>query len=283
MSVSNSSSHDISLQKPSGQPPELPPMDEYGNLLPQLLSAPRSGSAGWGVSWITNALSIFKDHFLLWIGIGTVYLIIMAIASAIPFLNLVFSLLSFVFVGGIIKGADAQATGKALRFDHLFSAFSTHLWPLIVLLLLYVIELIIIFVLIIFIFFIGMYLLNGMPSADDMVLASEQMTNGTIATLLLTLLFTMILLFPLMMAIWFAPALIVLHNIRPTEAMKMSLDGSLKNIWPLSIFFLVGPILALLGALFTLGLAVLVLVPIGMITYYTSYRDVWTDQPLSDV
>lgn len=282
MSTSNSSPHDISLQKLGHQPPELPPMDEHGNPLPQLLSVPRAGRASWGISWITNALSIFKAQFLLWIGIGAVYLIIMAIASSIPFLNLIFSIIAFVFVGGIIKGANAQVTGQALRFNHLFSAFSTHLKPLTVLLLFYVVELIIIFMLII-IFYTSMYVLNDIGNADDMVLAAEQMSNGKIVIILLTLLFTMILLLPLMMAIWFAPALIVLHNIRPTEAMKMSLDGSLKNIWPLSIFFLVGPILALLGALFTLGLAILVLVPIGMITYYTSYRDVWTDQPLSDV
>lgn len=283
MSISNNSSPNVSLQKSNGLPPELPPTDDYGQLLPQLLSEPRAGRAGWGVSWITNALSIFKDQFLLWIGIGVVYLIIMAVASSIPIINFVFSIIAFVFVGGIIKGANAQATGKELKLNHLFSAFSTHLWPLIVLLLLYVVELIIIFVLIIFIFYISMYVLNGMPNAEDMVLAAEQMTSGTVVTLLLTLLFAMLLSLPLIMAIWFAPALIVLHNIRPAEAMKMSLKGSLKNIGPLFIFFLVGPIIALLAFLFTLGIGLLVLVPVGMITYYTSYRDVWTDQPLSDI
>ena len=282
MSISNNESPNISLHKSSGLPPELPPVDDYGQLLPQLLSEPRAGRASWGVSWITNALSIFKDQFLLWLGIGVVYLIIMAVASSIPIINFVFSIIAFVFLGGIIKGADAQVTGKELRFGHLFSAFSTHLWPLIVLMLLYIVELIIIFVLIIFIFYISVYVLNGMPNAEDMALVAEQMTSGTIATLLLTLLLAMLLLFPLMMAIWFAPALIVLHNVRPVEAMKMSLKGCLKNIGPLFIFFLVGPIIALLVFLFTIGIGLLVLIPVGMITYYTSYRDVWTDQPLSD-
>lgn len=281
MSISNNSSPNISLQKSNGLPPELPPTDDYGQLLPQLLSEPRAGRAGWGVSWITNALSIFKDNFLLWLGIGVVYLIIAMVMSAMPIINFVFSLISFVFVGGIIKGADAQVTGKELRFDHLFSAFSTHLLPLIVLFVLYMVALIIAFIPIGIILIVVSHVMGGIGNVDSMMTA-EQIGAGSIVAILLVLLFSMIAFFFLFVMVWFAPALIVLHNIAPTEAMKMSVKGCLKNILPLFVFSLLLPLLALLSILFTLGLAILVVVPIGMITYYTSYRDVWTDQPLSD-
>lgn len=279
MSISSDSSHNISLQKPNGQPPELPPVDEYGTLLPQLLLEPRDCQAGWGLSWITKAFSIFKDQFLLWIGIGVVYLILIAVTSTIPIINVIFSIISFVFIGGIIKGADAQATGKALRFNHLFSAFSTHLMPLIVLFLLYVVAIIIAVIPVGIVFIVA----HVLSSASTINVAVDQISIGTIIALLLALLFAMLLFIPLSMAVWFAPALIVLHNIRPIAAMKMSLKGSLRNIAPLSVFFLVGPIIALLVFVFTLGIGTLALIPIGMITYYTSYRDVWTDQPLSAV
>ncbi|MGP9690086.1 BPSS1780 family membrane protein [Psychrobacter sp. AOP22-C1-C5] len=282
MSISNNSSPNISLQKSNGLPPDLPPTDDYGQLLPQLLSEPRAGRASWGVSWITNALSIFKDNFLLWLGIGVVYLIIAMVMSAIPIINFVFSLISFVFVGGIIKGANAQVTGKELRFDHLFSAFSTHLLPLIVLFVLYMVALIIAFIPIAIVLFAIVYSTGDMGNVNSVV-TGEQMGGGSIVAILLVLLFSMIAFFFLFVMVWFAPALIVLHNIAPTEAMKMSVKGCLKNIMPLFVFSLLLPILALLSILFTLGLAILVVVPIGMITYYTSYRDVWTDQPLSDV
>jgi uncharacterized membrane protein len=282
MSISNNSSPNISPQKSNGLPPELPPVDDYGYLLPQLLSEPRAGRAGWGVSWITNALSIFKDNFLLWLGIGVVYLIIAMVTSAIPIINFVFSLISFVFVGGIIKGANAQVTGKELRFDHLFSAFSTHLLPLIVLFVLYMVALIIAFILIAIVLFAIVYSTGDMGNVNSVV-TGEQMGGGSIVAILLVLLFSMIAFFFLFVMVWFAPALIVLHNIAPTEAMKMSVKGCLKNILPLLIFSLLLPLFALLSILFTLGLAILVVVPIGMITYYTSYRDVWTDQPLSDI
>lgn len=282
MSISNNSSPNVSLQKSNSLPPELPPTDDYGQLLPQLLSEPRAGRAGWGVSWITNALSIFKDNFLLWLGIGVVYLIIAMVMSAMPIINFVFSLISFVFVGGIIKGANAQVTGKELRFDHLFSAFSTHLLPLIVLFVLYMVALIIAFIPIGIILIVVSHVMGGIGNVDSMMTA-EQIGAGSIVAILLVLLFSMIAFFFLFVMVWFAPALIVLHNIAPTEAMKMSVKGCLKNILPLFVFSLLLPLLALLSILFTLGLAILVVVPVGMITYYTSYRDVWTDQPLSDL
>lgn len=282
MSISSGSPDTVSLQKNHALPPELPPMDEYGNLLPQLLSEPRAGKASWGVSWITNALALFKDQFLLWIGIGVVYLIIMAVMSAIPIINLVFSIISFVFIGGIIKGADAQAAGKELRFDYLFSAFNTHLKPLIVLFLLYALTIIIALIPVGIILIVVAYGLGDVGSVSD-VMAAEQIGTVSIIAHLFILLFAMLIFVFIFMMMWFAPALVVLHNIRPIEAMKMSVKGCLKNILPLFIFSLVGPIIALLVFLFTLGIGLLVLLPIGMITYYTSYRDVWTDQPLSAV
>lgn len=277
MSISSDSPSTVSLQKNNALPPELPPVDDYGNLLPQLLAEPRSCDAGWGVSWITNAFALFKEQFLLWIGIGVVYMIIMAVTSAIPIINLVFSIVSFVFLGGIIKGCAAQASGKELRFDHLFSAFSTHLKPLIILFLLYIVAIIIAIIPVGIVFVIA----HMLSSAGSINVAADQISSGTIIALVLASLFAILLFLSLVMAVWFAPALIVLHNIRPTEAMKMSIKGSLKNVWPLFIFFLVGPIIALLVFVFTLGIGLLALIPIGMITYYTSYRDIWTDQPLS--
>lgn len=271
MSSFNDSQPSVSLQKPNVQPPSLPPTDEYGGLLPQLLAEPRMCQAGWGISWITKAFAIFKDQFLLWLAIGIAYLVIVVIGSSIPVINFIFPLLSFVFVGGIIKGCADQAVGSELRFDHLFSAFYTHLKPLIILFVLYLVAIIVAMIPMLIIFG-GMALSLGQESSDV-----------AIAGIVLGSLLLFILLFPVLMAMWFAPALIVLHNIEPVQAMKMSFRGCLKNILPFLVFWLIAPIIMILIVVFTLGLGLLVLLPIGMITYYTSYRDVWTDQPLSAV
>lgn len=279
MSLPNDPNPSVSLQKPSGslpnQPPDLPPLDNYGSLLPQLLSVPRKCNASAGMGWITKAFTMFKKNFLLWIGIGVVYLIISLITGYIPIINLLFALIVFVFIGGVIQGCAAQAAGKELRFDYLFSAFKTHFMPLIILCLLYIVAVIIAFIPIIIIF-LGAFLLLGENNATI-----EQLSVGDSAGLMVAMVLSMLIILPIIMSIWFAPALVVLHNIKPFAAMKMSLKGCLTNIVPFLVFVFALAVISSLLIVFTLGLALLVVVPVGMITYYTSYRDVWTDQPLS--
>ncbi|MDN5566994.1 MAG: hypothetical protein L0G25_09305, partial [Psychrobacter sp.] len=108
----------------------------------------------------------------------------------------------------------------------------------------------------------------------------DQLSAGNSVGLVIAMLLSVIVILPVIMLIWFAPALVVLHNIKPLEAMKMSLKGCTKNIMPFLVFVFTLSIIASLLIVFTLGLGLLVVVPVGMITYYTSYRDVWTDQPL---
>lgn len=277
MSISSSSPQPISLQKPNSLPPDLPPTDHYGQPLPQLLAEPRTCQAGWGVSWLTKAYLLFKDQPLLWIGIGVVYFVILMLGSIIPFVSFFFSFITFVFIGGIIMGAHAQATGRELRFDYLFAAFSTHFVPLVILFMLYLLA---IFAVIVPLGIVSALFVGLMGSFANIANADGSV-SGLVIILLLIFLVAMLAMIPIIMAIWFSPALVVLHNIKPTTAMKMSLRGCMKNIAPFTIFGLIGPIIMLLAVIFTLGLGLLVLLPIGVITYYTSYRDVWTDQPLS--
>ena len=83
------------------------------------------------------------------------------------------------------------------------------------------------------------------------------------------------------MSIWFAPTLIVLRDVEPIDAMKKRFKGCMANLLPMFVYGLVASIVIPLLVLFTLGIGMLAVFPVAMIVYYTSYRDVWTDQPLS--
>ena len=137
----------VSLNKSTesfGQlPPDLPPTNQYGEPLPQLLAVPRHCSAGAGMTWLTNAFAMFKENFLLWIGIGVVFFLFIAILGAIPLIGFIFSLAAPILIGGIMQGCAAQARSDELRFDHLFSGFKTHLQPLVMLCVLYLIVIVI--------------------------------------------------------------------------------------------------------------------------------------------
>ena len=78
---------------------------------------------------------------------------------------------------------------------------------------------------------------------------------------------------PLIMAVWFAPALVILNDVGPVEAMKLSFRACLRNIWPYLIYGLVWiPILII--AVIPLGLGLLVVYPAMMASIYVAYRDI---------
>ena len=279
MSSSNHSQSNVSLQKPNGQPPNLPPTDEYGGLLPQLLASPRKCDAAAGMSWIVKAFGLFKDQPLLWFGMSVTFLIIVGIASSIPLLNILIIPTLFMFLGGFIKGAAAQSAGAELRFDHLFSAFKSHWQPLLILGLLYLVGIIICMIPL----FIAMGSMMFSMMTGGMGSSYGMMNDISLGSIFLGYLLSMLLIIPLYMALWFAPALVVLHNLEPITAMKKSFEAGKVNVVPILVYGLISVLLLPILTMLTLGLGVFLILPIMLLTYYTSYRDVWTDQPVSAV
>lgn len=279
MSISNSSDAHVSLQKPSSQPPNLPPTDQYGSPLPQLLASPRKCDAAAGMSWIIKAFGLFKDQPLLWFGISVTFLVIVGIASSVPLLNVLIIPSVFMFIAGIIKGAAAQSQGAELRFDHLFSAFKSHWQPLLILGLLYLVGVIICMIPL----FIAMGSMIFSMMSGGMGSSYGAMNDISLGGIFFGYLLTMLLMIPLYMALWFAPALVVLHNLEPIAAMKKSFAAGKANILPMLVYGLVCVLLLPILIILTLGLGVFLVMPVMLLTYYTSYRDALTDQPLSAV
>ena len=272
--MSNQPNSNLSLQKQSRLPPDLPSTDNNGNRLPQLLAVPRSCDAAAGINWLFKAAIMLKNNLLLWIGISLSFIFIVGVLGYIPVIGILFSLMSLILIGGIIKGAAAQAQGNELRFNDLFSGFKTHLQPLIVLCLLYIVGIVVVLIPM-FIAFGGMILsilFNSSSTNIDAFSGGAILIGGSLSLLLFI---------PLLMAIWFAPALIVLHDVDAVEAMKKSFKGSAANLLPMFVYSVVAVIVFSIFVTITIGIGLIVVIPLIMITYYTSYRDVWTDQPLS--
>jgi uncharacterized membrane protein len=79
---------------------------------------------------------------------------------------------------------------------------------------------------------------------------------------------------PIYMALWFAPALVVLREMPPLEAIKASFLGCLKNILPFLVYSIVLMVLGIVAAI-PLGLGWLVLGPTLIASVYISYRDIY--------
>jgi len=111
--------------------------------------------------------------------------------------------------------------------------------------------------------------LSGAVNPNDM---SSLLT--LVPVIILIVLVALALMLPLFMAIWFAPALVVFHDVQPMAAMKMSFQGALKNIVPFLVYGIVGFALAIV-AVIPLGLGMLVWAPLLWASIYTSYRDIY--------
>jgi uncharacterized membrane protein len=81
---------------------------------------------------------------------------------------------------------------------------------------------------------------------------------------------------PLIMAVWFAPALVVLRGAEPWTAMKLSFSGCLKNVVPFLVYGLIAILLAIVASV-PVMLGWFVLLPVAIASIYTSYCDIFED------
>ena len=232
--------------------------------------------AGRGVDWWGSAWRLFTAAPIAWILITIVYIVILMVLSFIPLLGQVaVSLLHPVFIGGIMLGCREQDRGGTLAVQHLFAGFTEKLGPLVIVALLYLVGWFIVACLMMAIAFasLGGTVLAALVSGDPMILGPELFATMGLSV---ALVFLVALLFavPLLMAFWFAPPLVVLRGDEPFAAMKTSFRACLRNIPPFLIYGLLGIVFIVLACI-PLFLGLIVLIPVGIATVYTSYQDIF--------
>jgi uncharacterized membrane protein len=106
--------------------------------------------------------------------------------------------------------------------------------------------------------------------------ASQLAALGALSmTFVLSLLLALALAVPVYMAIWFAPALIMFHDVKPLDAMKLSFFACLKNIVPFLLYGIILMVLCVVASI-PFGLGFLVLGPVIVGSIYAGYRDIFT-------
>ncbi|HYY60759.1 MAG TPA: BPSS1780 family membrane protein, partial [Burkholderiales bacterium] len=114
---------------------------------------------------------------------------------------------------------------------------------------------------------VQVFALMGAGGAPDQLV-------GVAVTAVIAFLLILALMLPLVMATWFAPALIVLQDMGVGAAMKASFNGCLKNILPFLLYGLLALIAGVVASI-PFGLGWLVLLPVLTASVYTSYRDIY--------
>lgn len=232
-----------------------------------VLQSPRSLPAGRGSAWIGGGWELFKRAPWIWVAITLVYLLLAMASSAIPLAPLAFNLLLPVFTAGLMVGCRTQDRGGELQVAHLFAGFQQRTGVLVAAGALYM-GLV-----------LAVMLVMGLLGLLVGVIGSgaDGATPETRVLLLLGMLFAASLMLPVVMAFYFAPALLVFHQeLGVVEAFKLSFRGCLVNVVPFLVFGLVAFVLSILAVIpFMLGL--LVLFPCLFGAIYLAYKEIFLE------
>ena len=229
--------------------------------------------AGAGMDWIKEGWSLFTRAPLMWIVSLVLIFVVAVVISLIPFIgSLIFQVFQPVIGGGYMVACRSLEKGGEFEIEHLTAGFSKRFGPLAILGLIFLVGWVAI--MLVFFVFAGMSLIPAFMSGDANEAAARIMASGTM--ILLAGLVMMALMVPLTAAYWFAPALVMMHDMKPLEAMKASFFACFRNILP---FLVYGIVLCILGiiAIIPFGLGMLVLVPVAIASVYIGYRDIFTE------
>jgi len=225
-------------------------------------------AAGRGGSWIASGWVLFKRQPGMWIAIILVLFIILIALAFIPLIGgLAIYALTPVCVGGLVIGCRALDEGRRLEFAHLFAGFQTRFGTLLATGAVFAVA-----------WLVTAFFASAVTGVSMSVLIGAAATpltdQATMTNVLLASLIMLALILPVVMAVWFAPPLVVFHQLGALEAMKSSFLGCLRNIVPFLVYGVIGLALAI-AATIPLALGWLVLGPVLAASVYTGYRDLY--------
>lgn len=232
---------------------------------------PRAVATDRGLGWWTDAWALFTKAALMWVALALILIVGLGVVGLVPVLGAVaIGLVSPVLLASWMLAARKVEGGGALEVGDLFIGFQgPHLQPLLVLGALLLAALVVVGI-------VGGVL--GAGAVFGMVMGGATRSAGGVMAAagmgFMVLAVCLVLGVLVSMALWFAPALVVLRNVPPVEAVKLSIAATLKNWLPFLVFSVLY-IVASIVASIPFGLGWLVLAPVAMLAVYVSYRDVF--------
>lgn len=250
--------------------PALPPPDRGAA---QFDLAGRTVAVGDGWQWIVDAWDLFRRQAGMWILLVVLFVVVLLAIGAIPVVGgAVDALIAPVLSGGLMLACKTVDEGGSLTIEHLFAGFRRNTQPLVMVGIFHLLATF--FIIVLLMIFVGANmgvgaLLGGAVGHPGM----GALTAG-LASMLLAALIGAALAIPVYAAIWFAPVLIVLHDVDAVSALKASFFAILKNM-PATLWYSLILLALAVAAGIPFGLGYLVLAPVAVASIYTAYRDIF--------
>jgi len=247
----------------------VPADDDVNLVLPG-----RSLPAGTGWEWIAGGWRLFLRAPLMWIISLIIIFVVFIAIGIVPILGTIaVQLIQPVVGAGLIIAAHSLERGGNFELEHLFAGFKRNFGSLVIVGLIFLLGVLVIVLICVAMvaMTVGTAVLGSLGDPEQAVAAAA----GSLFMILLAVLVMMGLLVPLLAAYWFAPALVVMHDMQPVAAMRESFSACLRNIIPFLLYGLVTFVLAILAAI-PFGLGYLVLMPVIFAGTYVAYRQIFT-------
>ena len=242
---------------------------------------PRKVAASQGFQWVAAGFRLYrKNPLLLSAAFGLLFGVVMAL-NLIPMVGGSLSeLASPLMVAGFMAAYRALDSGNELELPHFLAGVRGPVIPLMTVGAVQLLGALL----------IGQVMLAmGFDPQAVMIAAQSQKDPAELQALMNqampAMLTGLVLFIPLIMATWFAPALILFGGARPGTALGVSLRAVLKNwaAWIVNILTL--GLLLFVAALVPMLLGLLVAMPVMFGSLYASYQAifaVWADDTSPD-
>jgi hypothetical protein len=221
--------------------------------------------------WIKNGFAIFRKAPTLFMGLLALWIAIYFLLTGIfgAFGQIAFVLIYPALSASLMFTCQQIEMGQRLQFHHLLMGFRNNFRQL-----LSVGSISLAFSII-----LGILLSFIVPSDPDK-LAQLSAPNPDLAPLLpwllTTLLVQLIISVPVIMALWFAPQLLIFQKMSVNHAIRWSFYACFANMGTFSVYGLICFGLFVLGLL-PAGLGLLIAIPTIVISNYSSYKDIFVE------
>lgn len=231
----------------------------------------RTAEAGRGTGWLLEGFGYFTKDAGIWIATTIILFVASLIIAFIPLGNIAAQILWYIVLGGLMIGLRDQDAGESFRLGHIVAGFEAAGGQLALLGVFAMIATIVIVLATVALLFMFV----GAQAITEMQGDPANVQN--ISAFLLPVLIAAGLTVPLIMALWFAPALIVLGGKSAMEAMSLSFKGCLRNVVPFLLYGILGLVLAIVASI-PLFLGWLVLFPMVTASVYIAYKDIFEQE-----
>lgn len=217
--------------------------------------------------WLQQGWAMFLVNPGVWIGSTVLLLVILMAISIVPlFGQIAAHLLVPLFGAGMVQICRHLSGEQEPQISDLFVGFRHNAGQLVMVGVFFAAG-------IFGIAFIAFLLVSG-GVLGGVVTGRVAGFGVALGGVMLAGLIVMVLSVPVIMATWFAPALVFFHDMKPAAAMRASFDAGAKN-WLAMVIFGVFLVVALFFAMLPLGLGLLLLLPVFSGAVYASYRDIF--------